>query len=841
VKAHKREARMSNAINYGIDLGTSNSLIAKFDKGNVEVFKNPNGFKETLPSVVGFRNDRILVGDQARTYLQRDPKSVVSRFKRKMGTSETFKIKSLDSSKSPVELSAYVLKELKSFVHTGEAIDSAVITIPASFDTVQSNATKDAGLQAGFKSIILLQEPIAASLAYANKEKNIDLQNTQWLVYDLGGGTFDVALVKIVEGELTVVDHEGDNYLGGTDFDALIVERIVVPELERRGNFSNLLSEMKSESGKYNKLWHTLLVLAEGAKVELSNKTSTEIDLGTISDFEDDDGKSLDSIVTIARSEFEAVVKDSVESTIGMMKQILTRNALQPSDLKFVLMVGGSSFIPYVRKRVEEVMGIPVNTSIDPTNAIVIGAAYFAGTKEKLIGSTDFKKPKSVLKIRASYNKSSQEKEETFSAKVEGDLVGLQYRITNEDGSFDSGLKNLSQRIVEDLPLREGSFNLFSFKILDQSGNVVQTDLETIQIAQGRYSVAGQMLPEDLSLVKDDLIAKDTRLENLFTKNSVLPSRTKKTVEVGKTVVKGSADGIHIMVVEGPSNRHSSTNKPIGVLSITGDKISKDLIKGSDIDLTFDMSESRDLTVSAFVNGTGQEFSQVFTPKQRNVSTQMLASEILLLESKIQAEIEEALENGNKSSASELDGVLREVQDLIVNAGEISEDDVTDKKFQVEDKKRKLAQSVFELTSSKRLDQARAAYLEAKSEVSILVRESGNDRERHLVSEIFAREQTFINSTLPEKIQSATEELGSIRWQILMRTPEFLKGMFVHLTEKRASMNDQIQATQLIENGKRAIQSDDIDALQQINARLWDLMPEIDQQSDELRAYTGIV
>ncbi len=153
---------MASNINFGIDLGTSNTLVAKFDKGNVEVFKNPNGFKETLPSVVGFRNDRILIGDQARTYLQRDPKSVVSRFKRKMGTSETFKIKSLNASKSPVELSAYVLKELKTFVHTGEELDAAVITIPASFDTVQSNATKEAGKLAGFKTVVLLQEPIAA-------------------------------------------------------------------------------------------------------------------------------------------------------------------------------------------------------------------------------------------------------------------------------------------------------------------------------------------------------------------------------------------------------------------------------------------------------------------------------------------------------------------------------------------------------------------------------------------------------------------------------------------------------------------------------------------------------
>ncbi|MFN7307136.1 MAG: Hsp70 family protein, partial [Alphaproteobacteria bacterium] len=116
---------MSKTINYGIDLGTSNSLIAKFDKGDVDVFKNPNGFKETLPSVVGFRNDRTLIGDQARTYLTRDPQSVVSRFKRKMGTSETFKIKALGASKSPVELSALLLKELKGFVQTGEEIDAA--------------------------------------------------------------------------------------------------------------------------------------------------------------------------------------------------------------------------------------------------------------------------------------------------------------------------------------------------------------------------------------------------------------------------------------------------------------------------------------------------------------------------------------------------------------------------------------------------------------------------------------------------------------------------------------------------------------------------------------------
>ena len=369
---------MSKMINFGIDLGTTNSLIAKFDRGQVEVFKNPDGFRETLPSAVCFRNDRILIGERARNLVEKDPKNVASRFKRKMGTTEAVRIQSLNGSKTPVELSAYVLKELKGFVHSGEQVEAAVITIPASFDTVQSNATKEAGLAAGFKQVVLLQEPIAASLAYANKEKD-DLRNSQWIVYDLGGGTFDVALVRIVEGELTVVDHEGDNYLGGSDFDALLVERVVVPEICRRGRFDDLLGQMKSESGRHNKLWYVLLDGTEEAKIELSAKTSSEIDL---SGLKDDDGNSIDFTLTITRSEFESVIRDAVDGTAEMMRKILTRNSLQPGDLKFILMVGGSTYIPYVRKRVEELMGIPVNMAIDPTNAIVVGAAYFAGAKE---------------------------------------------------------------------------------------------------------------------------------------------------------------------------------------------------------------------------------------------------------------------------------------------------------------------------------------------------------------------------------------------------------------------------------------------------------------------------
>lgn len=832
---------MSNTINFGIDLGTSNSLIAKFDKGEVQVFKNPTGFKETLPSIVGFRNDRTLIGEQARTYLMRDSRSVVSRFKRKMGTSESFNIKALGASKTPVELSAYVLKELKTFVQTGEEVDAAVLTIPASFDTLQSNATKEAGLQAGFKSVVLLQEPIAASLAYANKERNIDLKNSQWLVYDLGGGTFDAALVRIVEGELTVMDHEGDNYLGGTDFDALLVEKVVVPELNRRGRFEDLLGSLKSQSGSRNTLWYALLAMAEDAKVELSAKTSTEIDLGTLT-VEDDDGTQVDAILTITRSDFEAVIKDAVESTIDMVKRILTRNSLQPADLKFVLMVGGSTYIPFVRKRVQEVLGIAVNTSVDPTNAVAVGAAYFAGTKEK--GQTtaaNGKRSDSALKVRMAYNKTSQEAEETFTAKVEGVADGMQYRIVSDDGAFDSGLKRLTARVMEDLPLRPGAYNIFALKVFDAKGSPVSVDADVIQIAQGRYSVAGQMLPEDICLVLDDTVANDTKLVALFNKNVVLPSQTKRTQEVGRTIVKGSSDELRILVVEGPSTRHSSTNKPLGMLLITGKQISRDLIKGTEVDLKIAMSESRDLTVSAYLNGTDQEFSQVFTPKSRHVSTAILATETLQLETKLQAELEDANKNGQRDVAAGLEKTLVSVQTLMSEMAELKDDDVTDKKYQLEDRKRNAARTMYELTSGKRLEQARRDYADTKSACAKAVQESGNDRERNQLKDVVGREQTFLNSNTPERIQNESEQLRRIMMGILVRTPDFLRGMFEHLSEKRTSMNDQIQATRLFEAGKRAIAAEDWEELRTLTGRLWDLVPEEQQTQEDVRMFTGLV
>lgn len=818
-------------INYGIDLGTTNSAISKFVKGEVEVFKNPlETGKETLPSVVYYKKDKVVVGTNARTYFERDAENVFGTFKRKMGTTESFKVKSINQSKTPIELSAEVLKELKGFVHSGESFDAAVVTIPASFDVIQSNATKEAGYLAGFKQVILLQEPIAASLAYANKHKERDLENGQWLVYDLGGGTFDVALIKIKDGEMKVLDHEGDNFLGGADFDNLIVEKLVIPYLNKNFKFNDLENEMKSRTGKLNKLYFRLIKLAEDAKITLSSRTSAEIE---VRDITDDNGEEIDISIDITRSEFEGVIKDYIDKTLDMIKKILVRNSLKPSDIQFTLMVGGSTYTPYVRKRVEEILQIPINCDIDPTTAIAIGAAYYAGTKEKSFEQSDKKKVTTGIKVRLAFQKTSQEDEEILAGRIEGNIVGLFYQITREDKGYDSGRKPLTNRISEDLPLVKNAYNFFRLTVLDDKNNVVETDAELIGIAQGKYNVAGQPLPHDISLETDndpELEANSTKLDLFFQKNTILPQKRTKQYTLHKSILKGGNDKIVINVLEGPQSALPEANQSIGYIEIDGSKVSRDILRGTEIEITLEMSESRDLKVTVYIPMSDQQFSEVFNPSQRHLPVTKLQEEVETLSEKLEEEIEEAVKREDYETADQLTALKRKVDDLVINTNSLTSDDVTDKKFQFEDNKRKIAQEIDDATRDKRISVLKIKYNEDKEWCKKLVDENGNDHDHKILGEIVGREQVFLNSITPVKIMEAIEELIDLGSNILWRTPEFLIGRFKRLIEKPQLFNDQEQAKSLIEAGNMAIMNKNFDRIREIIFGLISLLPKSAQQ-----------
>ncbi|HJT74583.1 MAG TPA: Hsp70 family protein, partial [Chitinophaga sp.] len=765
----------------------------------------------------------IITGRKAKELLEKDAKSVVGAFKRKMGTSESYWINSISNFKTPVELSTYILRELRSFMPPGVSADAAVITIPASFDTIQSNATKEAGSQAGFAQVTLLQEPVAASLAYANMHKEQELAEGNWLVYDLGGGTFDIALVRIKDGEMKVLDHEGDNFLGGTDFDNLIVEKILIPAISAKYSFNNLETQMKSASGKYNAQYYILLQKAEEAKILLSSKSSVEV---VIDGMADENNTPVDFEVTVTRAAFNELITPQIDATIGMVKNILSRNKLQAKDILFTLMVGGSTYIPFVRQRTEEQLQIPINCEIDPVTAVAAGAAHYAATRPKLTNNSNISKSSSRLSIKTTYAKTSKEKEELFLAKITGDTTHCSYRITRADGGFDTGLKQLTERISEYLPLVENTFNYFQLTVHDRESNTVEMHSEMIGI-NSAFGISGQPLPEDICLeIDDDEKPGETKLLMIFQKNSILPSRKSVTRTLNKSIQEGSEDKIRINVLEGPHYALPEANKSLGYLEISARQIFRDIAKGSDIELTFTISESRDLTVTAYLNMADQEFKQTFTPKERHTTVNALKLDVDTLARKLENEIFDTAEQENHEVRKELSVIKKEMDVLETETKDLVDDDVTDKRYQLEDKKRKLAQAIDNATRDKHIAVLRNKYFKMKGWCLEIMDQHGSENERNRFYNATSDEASFMYSQSSVRLKEQTEVLRGIISSIVWRTPMCLKDLFRHLVDKSPGMSNQGEAQVLISGGRMAIESRDWSRLAEINQDLLDLLPK---------------
>lgn len=792
---------MNDMINFGIDLGTTNSLIARSVNGQIEVYKNPAGHRETLPSVVGFRKERILIGEKAREYITKDPGNVFSCFKRKMGTGENFFVTAISEFRSPVDLSAMVLKELKNFVYTQENVDAAVITIPASFDTIQSNATKEAGYLAGFKEVVLLQEPIAASLAFANKAA--DELSGQWLVYDLGGGTYDVALVRFDDNELRVIDHEGDNYLGGLDFDNLIIEKIIVPKLEATGLFPNIGRELRSGNSSYSRLYFILQHKAEEAKIELSSREQTDIEF----EIEDAGGEEHEMTVTITRAEFEACIEPQITYSIKLMEQLMQKNQLTAADIKEVIMIGGSTYIPLVRNMITGQLGLTVNSSVDPTTAVAAGAAFFAGTRRRQVQATQEAAATSSITCRMAYAKTSRDSEEYFTASFTGVEAGMQYRIQRGDGAFDTGVKPLTERIAEMLPLLANANNIFRLIITDSAGNALNAGIPEISINHGKFNIEGQPLPGDICIEVDDPVNKTTRLDVVFEKNNILPLRKTIVREAGKIVRKDSTESIVINVLEGPRYAMPSSNLPIGIIEIKGTLLEQDLVKGSDIEIVLEMNESRDLKVAVTLLGSDQEFANVFTPSARQVSIDRLKGELkdLLYDARVQRNSAQAHENYEMAAEAQM--VMEEAEHCFDRVSQLQADDITDEKYQLEEKKRMLARRLDSMTRESGIQELVDEYLGERNYAEELFRETNDHVRLEKLQRIVANEEQYLAGQGMYVIRAKTSEIRRLSWEVRRNDPaSLISSYYYYCNEPQEKFTDYTAAQQYMDQGDKAIE-----------------------------------
>jgi len=822
-------------INFAIDLGTTNSLVARFSGGEVQVFKNPVGDKQTLPSVVAFRNERIIVGDKARELIGKDPSNVFSTFKRKMGTGEQFLVPATGQMISPIELSAIVLKELKNFVYSGDLGGSVVITIPASFDTIQSNATKKAGYEAGFEEVVLLQEPIAASLAYFNESKTEVPASGNWLVYDLGGGTFDVALVTIVEGELRVADHEGDNFLGGIDLDTLIIEKLIIPRIIEQTGDESVAVQLMNKDAAFESLFYVLLYKAEEAKKELSIREHTEIEFTL-----PDSGKEI--YFRLSRTDFNAVIHEKIESTISLINTILQRNGLTHADVDQLIMVGGSTYIPYVRELVSSSTNIKLALDADPTTAIAVGAAYYAGSKLSAIApaeapqlSADLQeKPAAAMSVKSVFQSVSGEEEELYMAIPQaGDFSNVFYRITRSDGGFDSGLKRVDKRISEFLPLQKMTRNVFDIRFYDDKNNIISIEHPPIEITQGKFSVAGQPLPNDICIEVDDLENNTTKLQVVFERNNILP--LKKTIykEITRTITKGSADELVINVLEGTRHSRPHSNLVIGVIEIKGKDLKTDLVKGSDVEIRLEMNESRDLTISAFLAMSEQEFKNVFSTSEKHVSLSRLNDDLNTLIRDMHLELRNEREREEENEwLIELRQCIVEAEVLQKKLSKISEKNVTDAKWQINEERRRISARYDALGSEQRIITLQGDYFLLKdfAEENLPHVDIDQDRLFSEFQKIVKDEAVFLKARSTAILRAKIDALENLRSSILSNTRHYITSIFFSLASyPPETFTKPAIAQNLIKEGERALENGNLQQLRAATINLSHLLETTQQ------------
>ncbi len=346
----------------GIDLGTTNSCVSVLEGGEPKVIPNAEG-NRTTPSVVAFKGDEEMVGETAKRQAVTNVKGTVASVKRKMGTKE--KVEANDKKYTPEEISAKILSKLKADAESylGEKVTKAVITVPAYFNDAERQATKNAGKIAGLEVERIINEPTAAALAYG-LDKQDKLQTI--LVYDLGGGTFDVSILELGDGVFEVKSTSGNNKLGGDDFDERVQEY--------------LIEEFKKEHGidlsKDKMAMQRLKDAAEKAKKDLSGMTNAQISLPFIS--QTDEGP-VHLETTLSKAKFEDLCRDLFDSTMEPVRKALKDAKLKASDIDQVILVGGSTRIPYIQELVKKELGKEPNKSVNPDEVVAMGAAIQGG------------------------------------------------------------------------------------------------------------------------------------------------------------------------------------------------------------------------------------------------------------------------------------------------------------------------------------------------------------------------------------------------------------------------------------------------------------------------------
>jgi len=841
---------MRNKIDYGIDLGTTNSAIARMENG-VPTIKKSDTLKDTLPSCIHFnKRQDVLVGDTAFNVMKNDNTKALKtfekgktntfiEFKRTMGTTHNYECSNMSKDFSSEELSAEILKKLKSFIQD-ENISSIVITVPAKFLNPQKDATINAAKLAGFKHIELLNEPVAAATAYGLDSKNKD---GFWLVFDFGGGTFDAALIKAEEGILTVKDTDGDNWLGGKNLDEAIVDQIIIPNLTENFKIDSILND----SEKKEILRSVLKVYAEDAKNQMSFKEKHNIYADSDDlPFQDDNDNDPVINIWLTPQDMENVVAPIFQKAIDITKELIKRNNLKGSDLGALILVGGPTFSPILRRMLKEQITDKVDTTIDPMTAVAKGAALFASTLSVSSEVLEASRDKTKLQLEIKYEATTVEMDEMVNVKVLKEKTTgtfptkIYAEVVRFDGAWASGKKLIGEKAtIIEVQLVEGRSNSFDIQVYDEEGNKLESQPNQFSILQGIGVGDMTTLPYHIGIGKHfhteskDLFQPVKGLE----KNKKIPAtgvinglKTRSAIRPG--MIK---DIIRIPIYQGDHNAEGTNpllNNLINEIVISGESLPAMLPEGSDVDITIKVDRSEQMQFSAYfplLNHT--EELQVDIKATKPPTEEELTKEISKAKraaQKVNADdvseklnaLEEQLENEKGSADGKmkiLDGLRKEL--LKLDSAEKTaewpkvEQELKDAFYELEDLLEKIKANSDD--EDLNMNKVEAHIQEYKKTIEQVIKDKNIKEAKHLISEIGSLDFNLRNAVTGNAMDV-----------------QFLK--HIDSDFNTYHWKDKNKARQLVNQGLQFATAGNTSSIRQILIQLIALMPDDEKPKDTL-------
>ena len=814
----------------GIDLGTTNSAISSYDGENVQIFKSPEQHDVTPSAIYFDKRGNKYVGSRAYNSASRSPDNAALLFKRFMGTSTKVKILAVDKELTPEECSAEILKTLYGYLPEeirNSDSTGTVITVPAAFNQMQKDATMSAAELAGIGKVALMQEPVAAVMSVMKSRSTDGI----FLVYDLGGGTLDIAIAESISGKVNLLSHGGIAMCGGRDFDRALLDNIVKPWLLKNFN----LPDDITVNPQFKTLMRMATWASEKAKIELSSREDVIISLPeTELNVRDLDGEEIYIDIPITRNDYDPLIREKIDDSIKATREALEKAGLTSHDIDRVVFVGGPTQYKPLRDLVSFELGIAASTDVNPMTAVSEGAALFAESIDWTSQNRSRKKSKGsmsagTLDLTFNYIARTPDIKAKVMVKLGNNVNGYEFQIDNNDTGWTSGKMSLENGLSIQLPLAKYGENSFKVYVFDNMGKSISLPEDKIIISRTAASIDAIPASSSIGLEVKDKVGGKLVLDYLVKEGDKLPAKGERVYKAGESLKAGSSNSIKFKLWEGEITDPVTDNNFIGLFEIKGTDFDSGVIPtGAELIAEYEMHDSGLIVINVSVPSIGNSFNSGRNFYSRTSGQIDYSSASKLVETQSQEmidrveQIEQHVDDNRLYEAKEK---LTKAQNNCANQNdpEATKQAMDD----VQEAKKILAQTRKDHLKTIRqmeLDNTVQVYEDLISEYAKSVEQNKFDNLRR------SAQRAIDNNS--NDFESYLEEIRQLNFDVLWNQDWFIVDRFKQFAESPYLFSDQNEFQKLVNAGVAALKSDDISKLRQVLVLMYSIKIGSSAQDD---------